>query len=155
MESEAQTCQRLAAACWNAYLKVITPLENAPSHRAGLLPGDLITRIDGMPVKGHSLKDLARMLRGAPNTIVNLVVVRRDVERPLIFNIVRQEIRAKTVYSRVLDGGYVYVRIRQLDAATLEELGEVLRTMAQQEPNGRTGLVLDLRNNTGGMLRLR
>ncbi len=134
------------------YLKVVTPLENAPSHRAGLLPGDLITRIDGVSVKGHSLEDLARMLRGEPNTIVNLVVARRNADKLLIFNIVRQEIRVKTVSSKVLDEKYVYVRIRQINATTLEELGKELRTTAQQNPNGLAGLVLDLRNNTGGIL---
>ena len=135
----------------DGYVKVIAPIEDSPAHKAGLKAGDLITRLDNTPVKGLTLDEAVKRMRGEPNTKITLTVARKDEDKPLIITIVRQEIRVQSVKSKVIEPGYAWVRISQFQEPTVDGLVKKLNTIYATEPNLK-GLVLDLRNDPGGLL---
>lgn len=135
----------------DGYVKVISPIEDSPAHKAGLRAGDLITRLDSTPVKGLTLDEAVKRMRGEPNTKITLTVSRKDEDKPLIVTIVRQEIRVQSVKSKVVEPGYAWVRVAQFQEPTVEDMVKKLSAIYAQEPNLK-GLVLDLRNDPGGVL---
>ena len=137
----------------DGFVKVIAPIDDTPAQRAGVEAGDLVIRLDDTPVKGMSLSDAVKVMRGAPGTDIVLTIVREGVDRPLRITITRDVIRVTSVRSRTLEPGYGYVRISQFQLRTGESLREAvgeLRESAGDED--LKGLVLDLRNNPGGVL---
>ena len=135
-------------------LTVVTPLENTPGNRAGLLAGDLIVRIDGDPTRQAGdtvdLGDAVHRLKGEPGTAVTLTVYRPSTDETLDFTIVRELIEVPSVRApRVLDGKIGYVRIVQFSEPTAAKLGEALDTLLEQDIRG---LIIDMRNNPGGLL---
>jgi len=136
----------------NGFVKVVSPIEDTPAARAGVKPGDLVIRLDDKAVKGMTLNDAVRMMRGKPGTDITLTIVREGVNKPLKITITRAVIKIKSVKSRMLDPGFGYVRITQFQAATDKSLVEAVRKLEAENKTPLRGLVLDLRNNPGGVL---
>ena len=135
----------------DGYVKIISPIEGSPAFRAGLKPSDLITRLDTTPVKGLSLDEAVKRMRGEPGTQITLTVVRKNEDRPLIIKIVREEIHVQSVKTKMIEPGYAWIRISQFQEPTLEDFSKRLEMLFKQEPDMK-GLVLDLRNDPGGLL---
>ncbi|WP_019142132.1 S41 family peptidase [Noviherbaspirillum massiliense] len=135
----------------DGYVKVISPIEDSPAYKAGLKAGDLITRLDSTPVKGMTLDEAVKRMRGEPNTKITLTVARKEEDKPLIFTIVRQEIRVQSVKAKMVEPGYAWLRVSQFQEPTVDDLAKKLTALYSQEPNIK-GIVLDLRNDPGGVL---
>ena len=134
------------------FLKVIAPIDDTPAQRAGIRSGDLIIRLDDTSVKGMSLADAIQRMRGKPNTPITLTIVREGVRKPLKFKLIREVIQVKSVKNRLLDPGFGYVRITQFQSKTAQNLQQALQDLEQQNKGPLRGVVLDLRNNPGGVL---
>ncbi len=134
----------------NGFVKVISPIDDTPASRAGIKASDLIIRLDDKPVKGLTLSEAVKLMRGKPDTDIKLTIVRDGEPKPLIFNITREIIRVKSVKKRILEPGYGYVRITNFQSRTATDLLKSISDL--QEEEGLQGLVLDLRNNPGGVL---
>ena len=132
-------------------VKVVSPIEGSPAFRVGLKPGDLITRIDDTPVKGLSVDQAVKRMRGDPNTKVNLTVFRKLENRSFPVTIVREEIRMQSVRAKLMEPGYGWIRVSQFQDRTVDDFARKLDELFKQEPNMK-GLVLDLRNDPGGLL---
>jgi carboxyl-terminal processing protease len=132
-------------------VKVVSPIEGSPAFRAGLKPGDLITRIDDTPVKGLSVDQAVKKMRGDPNTKVNLTVFRKAESRSFPVTIVREEIRVQSVRAKMFEPGYAWIRVTQFQDRTVEDFARKLEDLYKQDPNIK-GIVLDLRNDPGGLL---
>lgn len=136
----------------NGFVKVVAPIDDTPADRAGLQTGDLITRLDDQAVKGMSLAEAVEKMRGKPDTDIKLTVIREGEVRPLEFTITRAVIKITSVKSRMLDDGYGYVRITQFQNGTADTLRRHLGDLKKEAGGELKGLVLDLRNNPGGVL---
>ncbi|MFQ5894361.1 MAG: S41 family peptidase, partial [Nitrospinota bacterium] len=134
----------------NGKLIVVAPIENTPAYRAGIRAGDHIVAVDGHPTEGMSLFEVVKRMRGRPGTRVVLAIQRAGFDRPREFPIVRAIIRVRSVKVRRLKGGVGYVRVRIFHQETVEELE---RALSQLEGERVRGVILDLRNNPGGLLR--
>jgi carboxyl-terminal processing protease len=137
----------------DGFVKVVSPIEDTPAAKAGLKTGDLIIRLDSKAVKGMTLNDAVKMMRGKPGTDIVLTVVREGQPKPLTFTLTRAVIKIQSVKFRMLDdGGFGYVRITQFQSNTGDSLKEALNKLKVQNKGNLRGLVLDLRNNPGGVL---
>jgi carboxyl-terminal processing protease len=136
----------------NGYVKVVSPIDDTPAQRAGVKAGDLIIRLDDKPVKGMTLADAVKIMRGEAGSKILLTIVREGSEAPLKISLVRDIIKAKSVKSRILDKNYGYVRISSFQSGTGESLKEALANLKKESGGTLKGLVLDLRNNPGGVL---
>lgn len=136
----------------DGFIKVIAPIDDTPAQRAGIRSGDLIIRLDDTPVKGMTLSDAVKRMRGKPNTGITLTIVRAGEEKPLKITVVRDIIQVKSVKSRLLEPGMGYVRITQFQAKTVQSLSQAIDQLEQENKGPLKGLVLDLRNNPGGVL---
>lgn len=134
----------------NGFVKVISPIDDTPAQKAGIKAGDLIIRLDDKPVKGMSLNDAVKSMRGEPGSTIVLTVVREGVEQPLKIKIVRDIIKVKSIKSRTLEEGYGYVRITSFQSKTGDNMVEAINEL--RKSGDLKGLVLDLRNNPGGVL---
>jgi carboxyl-terminal processing protease len=132
-------------------VKVVSPIEGSPAFRAGLKPGDLITRIDETAVKGLTVDQAVKRMRGEPNTKVELMVFRKSESRSFPVTIVREEIRVQSVRAKMVEPGYGWLRVSQFQDRTVEDFARKLEDLYKQDPNLK-GLVLDLRNDPGGLL---
>jgi carboxyl-terminal processing protease len=132
-------------------VKVVSPIEGSPADRAGLKPNDLITKIDDTAVKGLSLNEAVKKMRGEPKTKVVLMIFRKDENRTFPVTITREEIRTQSVRSKVIEPGYAWIRLSQFQERTVDDFVTKLEQIYKQEPNLK-GLVLDLRNDPGGLL---
>jgi len=135
----------------DGYVKVISPIEDSPAYKAGLKAGDLITRLDSTPVKGMTLDEAVKRMRGEPNTKITLTVARKEEDKPLLITIMRQEIKVQSVKGKVIEPGFGWIRVSQFQEPTVEDLAKKINQLYQQDP-GMKGLVLDLRNDPGGVL---
>ncbi|WP_326498440.1 S41 family peptidase [Methylobacter sp. YRD-M1] len=136
----------------NGFVKVVSPIDDTPAQRAGIKTGDLIVRLDDQPVKGMSLTDAVKIMRGEPGSKILLTVVREGEEAPLKITITRDIIKVKSVKSRMLEKDYGYVRISSFQSRTGESLKEAIADLKKENAGNLKGLVLDLRNNPGGVL---
>jgi carboxyl-terminal processing protease len=136
----------------NGLVKVVSPIDDTPAHRAGILPGDLIVRIDDTPVKGLLLTDAVKKMRGEPGKPVRLMVVRDGVATPIQLKLLRAIINVKSVKARLLDKHYGYLRISSFKSETEQELKVALEVLKKENGGALKGLVLDVRNNPGGLL---
>ncbi len=132
-------------------IKIVSPIEGSPAFRAGLKTNDLITKIDETAVKGLSLSDSVKRMRGEPNTKVTLTIFRKDENRSFPVTIVREEIKTQSVKGKVMEPGYAWIRLSQFQERTVEDFVRKVEDVYKQEPNLK-GLVLDLRNDPGGLL---
>jgi carboxyl-terminal processing protease len=136
----------------DGYIKIVAPIEDSPAYRAGIKAGDLITRLDTTPVKGLSLDDSVKKMRGEPHTKVSLTILRKDEPEPLVFHITREEIVQKSVKAKIVEPGYAWLRVAQFQEPTVDDLAAKITELYKQDPNIK-GLVLDLRNDPGGVLQ--
>ena len=132
-------------------VKVVSPIEGSPADRAGLKPGDLITKVDDTAVKGLSLNEAVKRMRGEPGTKVLLTILRKDENRTFPVTITREEIRTQSVKAKVVEPGYAWLRLSQFQERTVDDFVTKLEDIYRREPNLK-GLVLDLRNDPGGLL---
>ncbi len=132
-------------------VKVVSPIEGSPAFRAGLKPNDLITKIDDTVVKGLSLNEAVKRMRGEPNTKVMLTIFRKDENRTFPVTITREEIKTVSVKGKVVEPGYAWIRLSQFQERTVDDFARKIDEIYRAEPNLK-GLVLDLRNDPGGLL---
>ena len=137
----------------NGFIKVISPIDDTPAQKAGIKAGDLIIRLDEKPVKDMSLSDAIKIMRGKPGTSITLTVQREGEHKPLVFKIVRAVIKQASVKSRMLAPGFGYVRLTQFQAPTAEDMLAAIRKLEKENGGPLKGMVLDLRNNPGGVLQ--
>ena len=135
----------------NGYIKVISPIDDTPAERAGIEAGDLIIQIENQPLRQLQPEEAAKMMRGEPGTEVTVTIAREGME-PFKLTIVREIIAITSVRSRLVEPGYAYVRIAQFRLNTGEELEDELRKLYEEQEELK-GIVLDLRNNPGGVLQ--
>ncbi len=136
----------------DGFVKVIAPIDDTPAQRAGIEAGDLIIRLDDTPVKGLTLNEAVKIMRGKPGTVLRLTVVREGVDQPLKIDIKRDIIKVKSVKSRMLEDGFGYVRISQFQSKTAENMVDAIEKLKKDSDGALKGMVLDLRNNPGGVL---
>lgn len=137
----------------DGFLKVISPIDDTPASRAGIQPGDLIIKIDGQPSKGLSLVEAVEKMRGKAGTKIDLTLV-RDGGQPFDVQLTRAAIKVQSVRSQMLEDGYGYLRITQFQVNTGNEVTKALNSLRKENGNRKlNGLVLDLRNNPGGVLQ--
>ena len=132
-------------------VKVVSPIEGSPAFRAGLKSGDLITKIDDQMVRGLTVDQAVKRMRGEPQTRVVLTVFRKTEQRTFPVTIIREEIRLQSVRAKIVEPGYAWLRVSQFQDRTVDDFAKKLEELYKQEPNMK-GLVLDLRNDPGGLL---
>ncbi|MFN7862811.1 MAG: S41 family peptidase [Curvibacter sp.] len=132
-------------------VKIVSPIEGSPAHRAGLKTNDLITRIDDTAVKGLSLSEAVKRMRGEPNTKVLLTIFRKEENRSFPVTIIREEIKTQSVKGRMVEPGYGWIRLSQFQERTVDDFVRKVEELYKQDP-ALKGLVLDLRNDPGGLL---
>jgi carboxyl-terminal processing protease len=132
-------------------VKVISPIEDTPAYRAGVKAGDLIFKLDDTPVKGLTLSDAVKKMRGKPKTPIKLSIIRKGETKPIELTLMREVIKVQSVKSKLVEPGYGWVRITQFQENTVAELAKHLSTL-YKDGNKLNGLVLDLRNDPGGLL---
>jgi len=137
-------------------VKVISPIEDTPAYRAGVKSGDLIFKLDETPVKGMSLNDAVKKMRGKPKTTIKLSILRKGEAKPLEIAIVRDVIKVQSVKSKMIEPGYGFLRVTQFQEETaadvVKHLDKLYKADADAKGSGLKGLVLDLRNDPGGLL---
>ena len=136
----------------DGFVKVISPIDDTPAYKAGLEAGDLIIRLDEKTVKGLTLNEAVKIMRGKPGTDIELTVVREGVDKPMTFVVTRDIIKVKSVKNRMLDPGYGYIRISNFQSRTAPQLLEAINDLKEENKENLKGLVLDLRDNPGGVL---
>jgi len=136
----------------NGFVKVIAPIDDTPAQRAGVQSGDLIIRLDDQPVKGMTLDEAIKLMRGKPGTELRLTIVREGQDKPIVITVVRDVIKTVSVKHRMLEPGFGYVRVSQFQARSPEDMLAAIGALKRQSGGALKGLVLDLRNNPGGVL---
>ena len=133
-------------------IKVVSPLDDTPAYQAGIKPGDYIVRIDETPIQGLSLREAVLKMRGPKGSDVALTILRKQDKKPIVIKVTRDTIKIKSVKSELLEKGYGYVRISQFQVPTGKNMLDAINTLQRQSGGKLQGLVLDLRNNPGGLL---
>jgi carboxyl-terminal processing protease len=136
----------------DGFVKVVSPIEDTPAAKAGVKPGDLIIKLDDAPVKGMTLNDAVKRMRGKPGSTIKLTIARKGVDKPLVLTLTRAVIKVRSVKFKLLENGYGYVRVTQFQEHTGELLAEALKTLYKDNKAPLKGLILDLRNDPGGLL---
>jgi len=136
----------------DGFVKVIAPIDETPAARAGIQAGDLIIKLDETPVKGMSLNEAVKKMRGKPGTKIILTVIREGESKPLEIAIVRDYIQVKSVRSSFLEPGFAYLRVSHFQSRTTEDLRKATEKLKEESNNNIKGAILDLRNNPGGVL---
>ena len=136
----------------DGFVKVVSPIDDTPAQRAGVMAGDLVIRLDDTPVKGMSLNDAVKIMRGKPGTDIVLTIVREGEQKPLSITITRAIIKVKSVKSRMLNKGFGYLRISSFQTGTGDDVRKAVSALKKENKGPLDGLVLDLRNNPGGVL---
>ncbi len=132
-------------------VKVVSPIEDTPAYRAGIKAGDLIFKLDDTPVKGLTLSEAVKKMRGKPKTPIRLSILRKGEAKPIEVTLVREVIKVQSVKSKLVEPGYGWVRITQFQENTVADLAKHLGNL-YKDGNKLEGLVLDLRNDPGGLL---
>jgi carboxyl-terminal processing protease len=133
-------------------VKVISPIEDTPAYNAGIKSGDLIIKLDETMVKGLTLNDAVKRMRGKPGSKIILTIIRKEEAKPLTITLVRSIIKVQSVKPKLLEPGYGFVRITQFQEHTGENLAAGLENLIKQNQGALKGLILDLRNDPGGLL---
>lgn len=133
-------------------VKVISPIEDTPAFRAGIKTGDLIIKLDDTAVKGMTLNEAIKRMRGKPDTSITLTIAREGETEPLVFTLVRAIIKIESVKSKLVEPGYGYLRVTQFQEHTGENLAQAIEKLFKESKVPMKGLVLDLRNDPGGLL---
>ncbi len=136
----------------DGFVKVVSPIDDTPAAKAGILAGDLIIRLDDTPVKGLTLSEAVDIMRGKPDSKLLLTIIREGEDKPLKVELTRAIIKVKSVKQKMLEPGYGYIRISTFASRTGASLKEAISTLKEENNGSLNGLVLDLRNNPGGLL---
>ena len=136
----------------DGFVKVISPIEDTPAYKAGVKPGDLIVKLDDTPVKGMTLNDAVKRMRGKPGSSIRLTIARKGVDKPVVLTLTRAVIKIRSVKSTLLENGYGYLRVTQFQEHTGDLLAESLNKLYKDNKTPLKGLILDLRNDPGGLL---
>jgi len=136
----------------DGFIKVVSPIDDTPASKAGIHPGDLIVKIDGKPTKGQSMMEAVESMRGKAGSKIVLTLV-REGGKPFDVELTRAVIKVTSVRSQMIDPGYGYIRVTQFQVNTGEEVGKALNKLRKENGKKLSGLVLDLRNNPGGVLQ--
>lgn len=136
----------------NGFVKVISPIDDTPAQKAGIKAGDLIIKLDDRSVKGMSLNDAVDIMRGKPGDPITLTIIRESEEKPLVITVVRDIIKTKSVRFETLEPGFGYLRISSFQSHTVEGLRQAIDQLKEDNSGKLKGIVLDLRNNPGGIL---
>lgn len=137
----------------NGFIKVITPIDDTPAQKAGVLAGDLIIKLDDTSVKGMTLMESVDKMRGKPGEPIKLTIVREGAPKPITLIVKRDIIKVQSVKSWILEDGYGYIRMSQFQTESDKEVVEHLNKLKKSQNGKLKGLVLDLRNNPGGVLQ--
>jgi carboxyl-terminal processing protease len=136
----------------NGFVKVVSPIDDTPAQRAGIKSGDLIVKLDEKPVKGMTINDAVKLMRGEPGSPITLLIVREGEEAPLKITLKRDVIKVKSVKAKLLEPNYGYLRISSFQSGTSQGLTDGINQLKKENKGALKGLVLDLRNNPGGLL---
>ena len=136
----------------NGFVRVVSPIDDTPAAKAGIQAGDLIVKIDDAPVKGMSLTEAVQKMRGEPGSPITLTLLREGADKPLVVEMKRAIINVNSVRTRLLEPGYGYARITTFTASTGKSLNDEIKKLSKEADGGLKGLILDLRNNPGGVL---
>ena len=136
----------------DGFVKVVSPIEDTPAFKAGVKSGDLVIKLDDTPVKGLTLNDAVKRMRGKPGSDITLTIIRKGETKPLTLTLTRAVIKIKSVKYKLIESGFGYVRITQFQEHSGENLVEALKDMGEQNKGDLKGLILDLRNDPGGLL---
>src|SRR3954464_3911310 len=136
----------------DGFVKVVSPIDDSPASRAGVKAGALIVKLDDTSVKGMTLNDAVKRMRGKPNTNITLTIVRKGETKPVVVTLTRAVIKIQSVKSKMIEPGYAYFRVSQFQEQTGESLARAIETLFKQNPGAMKGIVLDLRNDPGGLL---
>ena len=136
----------------DGFVKVVSPIDDSPASRAGIKSGDLIVKLDETSVKGMTLNDAVKRMRGKPNTQITLTIVRKGEPKPILATLTRAVIKIQSVKSKLIEPGYAYFRVTQFQEHTGETLAAAIQTLFKQNQGSMKGIVLDLRNDPGGLL---
>ena len=136
----------------DGFVKVVSPIDDSPASRAGIKSGDLIVKLDETSVKGMTLNDAVKRMRGKPNTQITLTIVRKGEPKPILATLTRAVIKIQSVKSKLIEPGYAYFRVTQFQEHTGETLATAIQTLFKQNQGSMKGIVLDLRNDPGGLL---
>ncbi len=132
-------------------IKVVSPIDDTPAQRAGMQSGDLILELDGDPVHDLTLHDAVQIMRGKPGTTLTLTVSREDAEEPFEVKITRAIIKVQSVRGQILEPGYAYLRVSNFQLRTSADFMDHLKRLQDESDHDLQGIVLDLRNNPGGL----
>ncbi len=133
-------------------VKVVSPIEDTPAFQAGVKSGDLIVKLDETMVKGLTLNEAVKKMRGKPGSKIVLTIIRKDAPKPLIITLVRAVIKVQSVKPKLIEPGYAFIRVTQFQEHTIENLGAAIEKLFKENKGEMKGLVLDLRNDPGGLL---
>jgi len=136
----------------DGFVRVVSPIDDTPASRAGVKAGDLIVKLDDTSVKGMTLGDAVKRMRGKPNTQIVLTIVRKGDPKPVVLTLTRAVIKIQSVKSKLLEPGYAYMRVTQFQEHTGETLARAIEGMFKENQGPMKGMVLDLRNDPGGLL---
>jgi len=136
----------------NGFIKVVAPIEDTPAYHAGLKSGDLIIKLGDTPVKGMTLSNAVKRMRGKPHTKITLTILRKGEPKPLVVTLTRSVIKIKSIKYQLLEPGYGYVRIIQFQERTGKNLARAIASLYKKNKKPLKGLIVDLRNDPGGLL---
>ena len=136
----------------DGYVKVVSPIEDTPAARAGIKSGDLIIKIDDISTKGITLGDAVKKMRGKPKTPIKLSVARKGENKPLEFTLIREVIKVQSVKAKLIEPGYAHIRLTQFQERTVDDMARAIERMYKESNGKLSGVVLDMRNNPGGLL---
>lgn len=134
------------------FVRVISPIDDTPAQRAGMKAGDMIVKLNDTPVKGMTLKKAVDLMRGDKGTKITLTVLRKNTPTPLKFKLTREVIQVKSIRPKLLDKNYGYIRISQFQSQSADDMIAAIENLKKESKNNLKGLILDLRNNPGGIL---
>ncbi len=136
----------------DGFVLVISPIEDTPAYKAGLKSGDLIMKLDSTPVKGLTLNEAVKLMRGKPGSSITLQILRKGVNAPFDLKVTRAQIKTKSVKAKLVEPNYAYIRITQFQERTGEDLAKALKKLRAENKFAFNGIILDMRNNPGGLL---
>lgn len=136
----------------DGFVKVISPIEDTPAERAGVKSGDFIAKIDGVSTRGMTVNEAVKKMRGKPGTSITLTLSRKEVNKPITVKLTRAIIKVKSVRYKLIEPGYGYVRISQFQERTVAALSDALKALGRENKGALKGLVIDLRDDPGGLL---
>ena len=136
----------------DGFVKVVAPIEDTPAFKAGVKSGDLVIKLDDTPVKGMTLNDAVKRMRGKPGTDITLTIIRKGETKPVVIAVTRAVIKIKSIKYKLVEPGFGYIRITQFQEHTGVNLVDALKDLGEKNKGPLKGLVLDLRNDPGGLL---